>query len=271
MLLSLLSLAFAADPLLTGARLGAVPVTAISDEVFWSHVTLTPILQGPDGLGLASADFDVLAGTLQLHLTAAPLHGAVIDWSASYLQVAGAAVPVTFTPQLPTPALQVRQDTYGYTFAAPARRHATPRHTAIPSGGHLRGTLTRLDGQALIARPQPDEAPPAVVLSLRDGSTATILAGVAIDSALIPAHCADLKQRQGEGWLNLLGSAVLTGGLSFTSLRIYAQERELLDTAVPTLPTASLLALTGSAAATTGIMGARVGRAYRDHAAQCLP
>ena len=110
-----------------------------------------------------------------------------------------------------------------------------------------------------------------MVLSLLDGSTITILTGVAIDSSLIPAHCADLQQRRGEGWLNLLGSAVLTGGLTFTSLRIYGQEREQLDTAVPTLPTAGLLALTGSAAATTGVMGFRVGRAYRDHAAQCSP
>lgn len=271
MLLSLLSLAFADDVLLTGARLGPVPVTAISDEVFWSHVTLTPVLQGPAGLGLVAADFDVLAGTLELHLTAEPQHGAVIDWSASYLQVAGAAVPVTFAPQIPSPTLQVRKDTYGYTFAAPTRRHAAPRHAAIPSSGHLRGTLTRLDGQALIARPQPNEAPPAVVLSLLDGSTVTILAGVAIDSALVSAHCAELEQRRGEGWLNLLGSAVLTGGLSFTSLRIYGQEQDLLDTAVPTLPTAGLLTLTGAAAVTTGTVGVSVARAYRDHAAQCTP
>ena len=270
MLLSLISLA-AADPLLTGAQLGPVPVTAISDEVFWSHITLTPILQAPDGLALAAADFDVLAGTLQLQLSAELGHAAVIDWSASYLQVADAAVPVTFIPLLPSPTLQVRKDTYGYTFAAPARRHAAPRHTAIPSGGHLRGTLTRTDGQALIARPQPDEPSPAVVLSLLDGRTITILAGVAIDPDIVSAHCTDLEQRRGEGWLNLLGSAVLTSGLSFTSLRIYAQEQELLDTTVPTLPTAGLLALTGSAAVTTGVMGVKVGRVYRDYAAQCAP
>ena len=45
MLLSLLTLALA-DPTTTGARIGPVPVAAISDAVFWSNVTLTPILQG---------------------------------------------------------------------------------------------------------------------------------------------------------------------------------------------------------------------------------
>ncbi len=255
------------DDTLTGARIGPVPVTAISDAVFWSHVALTPILQAPEGITLEDARFDVLAGTINLHL--AGTSHAVIDWSASYLQVAGAAVPVRFTPLLPVPTLSVRTDTYGYTLARPGRHQEPPLRSAIPDGGHLRGTLSRLDGAPLLARPRPDEEPPSLVLALLDGQRITVRVGVALEPGLIPAHCADLRQRRGESWLNLLGGAVLTGGLALTSSRIYGEEREVLQTAMPTLPTASLLALTGAAAATTGVMGGRVVGAYRDLARQC--
>lgn len=268
MLLCLLSLALA-DDTTTGARIGPVPVTAISDPVFWSHVTLTPILSAPEGISLEEADFDVLAGTMRLHLAAEAQRAAVIDWSASYLQVAGAAVPVTFTPTLPSPTLSLRDDAYGYTFAPPRRGTPPPRHSAIPDGGDLRGTLTRLDGAPLIARPRPGEDPPAVVLQLIDGQTITVMAGVALDAGLIPAHCADLKKTRSESWLNLLGSTVLTGGLSFTAGRIYGEEREVLGSTIPTLPTAGLLALAGGAAATTVVMGTRVAGSYRDLAQQC--
>ncbi|MFT5680441.1 MAG: hypothetical protein ACI8RZ_001347 [Myxococcota bacterium] len=268
MLLCLLSLA-RADDTTTGARIGPVPVTAISDPVFWSHVTLTPVLQAPDGISLEEAEFDVLAGTMQLHLAAEAQRAVVIDWSASYLQVAGAAVPVVFTPQLPSPTLSARTDTYGYAFAPPHRRHAPPRHSAIPDDGDLRGTLTRLDGAPLMARPRPGEAPPAVVLQLVDGEHITVMAGVALSTGLIPAHCADLKKTRGESWLNLLGGAVLTSGLAFTSGRIYIEERGVLGNTIPTLPTTGLFALAGGAAATTVVMGTRVSGAYRDLAEQC--
>lgn len=268
MLLCLLSLALA-DETTTGARIGSVPVAAISDPVFWSHVTLTPILSAPEGITLEEADLDVLAGRMRLHLAAADAHPVVIDWSASYLAVAGTAVPVTFTPLLPSPSLSVRDDTYGYIFAEPRRGTPVPRHSAIPGGGDLQGTLTRLDGAPLIARPRPGEPPPAVVLQLLDGQRITVMAGVALDSGLVPAHCADLKKTRSEGWLNLLGGAVLTSGLAFTAGRIYDEERAVLGSTIPTLPTAGLFALTGGAVGATVVMGTRVAGAHRDLSEQC--
>lgn len=268
MLALILALTAAADTT-TGARIGPVPVVAISDAVFWDHVTLTPIFTAPDGVTLESATFDVLGGTVALHLSATATHAQTIDWSASYLQVAGAAVPVVFTPLLPSPLLSERTDTYGYTFAPPARRLLPLSHSTVPDGGALQGTLARIDGEPLIARPRPGEDPPALVLGTRSGERMVLQLGVALSPGLIPAHCADLKKRRREGWLNVAGSALLTGGLALTSGRIYSEEREVLGTTVPTLPTSGLLALTAGAAATTGVMGARVGGLHRDIAQQC--
>ena len=100
-------------------------------------------------------------------------------------------------------------------------------------------------------------------------TTATVLFGMALDTGVVEAHCADLKQRRREGWLNVAGGAVLTTGLAFTSLRIYGIERETLGTTVPTLPTGALLGLTGAALITTGVMGGRIPRLSRDFATQC--
>ena len=262
-------LAQGADRVTTGATIGGVPVVAIPEDVFWSHVALTPILQGPAGLRLEQADVSVLDGRISLSLTSED--EAVIDWAASYLRIGGQAVPVRFVPTVPVPVIEPRRDRYGYRFQ-PAAAERAPLYAevlAIPAGGRLDGEVTRRDGLPLMGRPQPGDEAPALVLHRRDAPEPIALRlGVSIGSGMIPAYCDDLTVRRREGWVNLAGLVALTGGLTATSVIINTAERAAID-GPPTLPTAGLLALTATSAGATIYQGVQAVSLRGQHRQRC--